>query len=334
MEPSAQSGTCTPSSSLRLVTVAICTLNRGDVLRKTLERMRLLEIPAGTDWELLVVDNNSTDNTPAVLGEMTRSLPLRSLRETNVGLSYARNLVLKEARGEFIFWTDDDVLADSKWLKNLLSTFDSTGADFVFGRAAAAWPDDKVPDWYSPRVSGLFALLDYGDESFVSDDLNKPFNGLNFAARAGAHRQLGMFRIDYGPRGNRGGGGLAEDFDMYERALGAHMKIVYQPNAVVCHMIPPQRATRRFNCKKALLNQRRFYDNLIQDPPAVPWLFGLPRYYYRKMIDDLLALSKHFVTRNKPARFYYELQVLRFVGLFAQSWRYRLRGSRKDTGFP
>jgi len=318
-------GPSTPPSNQTVVTVAICTFNRADVLRQTLEGLKDLEIPAGVDWEVLVVDNKSTDHTPDVLKAMTGVLPIRAERELNTGQSYARNLILRKARGSFILWTDDDALVNRTWLTTILSTFSQTGADFVFGKVEPAWPNDRTPDWYSTRVSGLFALIDYGDQSFVATDPHKSFAGVNFAGRIEAHRRLGDFRVDYGVRGNQTGGGLGEDTDMYERALAAGMKVVYEPNAVVRHIIPDVRARKMFNWKKALFNQRRFYENLVADPPSVPWLLGLPRYYYRNMLDDTGALLKALATGDKPKRFFHELYVLRFVGLFAQSWRHRFR---------
>jgi len=308
-----------------LITVAICTFNRAPVLRRTLEHMRGMEVPSPFDWELLVVDNKSTDDTQQVLNEMAGRLPLRSLRELQTGQSYARNLILREARGQWIVWTDDDALVDPRWLATIMATFERTSADIVFGRVEAAWPNEQVPDWYSPRVSGLFALIDYGADAFVATDPHKSFAGVNFAAKIEAHRALGEFRVDYGVRGDQTGGGLGEDTDMYERALGRGMKIVYEPKAIVRHMMPDIRAKKMFNWKKALLNQDRYYENLIKDPPRVPWLLGLPRYYYRNMAGDTGALLWALATRDKPRRFFHELYVLRFLGLFAQSGRHGFR---------
>ena len=110
-----------------LITVAICTFNRAAVLRRTLEHMRAMEVPSPFEWELLVVDNKSTDNTPQVLNEMAGRLPVRMLRELKTGQSYARNLILREARGQWIVWTDDDALVDARWLATIMATFQTTG---------------------------------------------------------------------------------------------------------------------------------------------------------------------------------------------------------------
>src|ERR1035437_7164548 len=108
------------------VTLAICTFNRAPILKETLEQVCNLRISPSVDLEVLVVDNNSTDSTPDVLSEMSARLPLRGLREPKPGQSHARNLVLREARGQFILWTDDDVLLENDWLTVILDTFAHT----------------------------------------------------------------------------------------------------------------------------------------------------------------------------------------------------------------
>ena len=94
-----------------LVTVAICTWNRAALLDQTLARMRALSIPTGTEWELLVVNNNCTDHTDSVIAKHTGALPIRRIAEPTPGLSFARNAALAAAKGEHLLWTDDDVLA-------------------------------------------------------------------------------------------------------------------------------------------------------------------------------------------------------------------------------
>jgi len=307
------------------VTVAICTFNRAAVLAQTLDSVSRLKVPAGFTWEVLVVDNASTDDTPAVLRSMRTRLPLRAVREPQQGQSYARNLVLREARGDLILWTDDDVVLPEDWLLVIVHTFQETDADFVYGRAEAEWPGKQAPAWYSRRVDGLFALLDYGAKPFRATTTATPFFGLNFAGRRSAHRLLGDFRVDYGVRGTETGGGLGEDIEMYERALARGMNVQYQPSALVRHVIPPPRATKPFHWKKALLKKQRFYANLIAFESNVPWLAGLPRYYYRYAISDFSGLLRNIVSGNRAERFYYELQVLQFLGLVWTAAQWKLR---------
>src|SRR5690348_908357 len=97
------------------LTVAICTWNRARALRTTLEQLTRVRVPAGAAWELLVVNNNCTDDTDAACREFETRLPIRLLHEPTPGQSHARNLAIRESRGAYIAWTDDDVLVDEGW---------------------------------------------------------------------------------------------------------------------------------------------------------------------------------------------------------------------------
>src|SRR5690606_2409380 len=99
-----------------MLTVAICTWNRSFLLARTLEQLGALIVPPGLRWELLVVDNASSDDTSQVLQGYLGRLPLRVVREERPGLSNARNAAIRAARGEYIIWTDDDVLVAPGWL--------------------------------------------------------------------------------------------------------------------------------------------------------------------------------------------------------------------------
>lgn len=308
------------------VTLALCTWNRCALLQRTLEQLTALVIPPGVEWQLLVINNACSDATDDVAASFLHRLPLRLLSEPRPGQAHARNLAVREATGEYLLWTDDDVLVDEHWLAAILDAFRQYDADFVFGRAEPHWPG-PVPDWFSPRHNGLFALLDYGGEPFVVKHRDQPFYGLNFASRREAQLRLGDFRVDYGIKG-RNRGGVGEDADMFERALAARLRVVYAPAAIVRHIIPPKRATRQFQRWKTAVGTEDFYLFLKEKPPAVPWLVGLPRYFYAKVIEDIGAYVKSIWASDKGEAFYRELQVIRFAGLVYQACRYQIQAMR------
>lgn len=94
------------------VSVIVATRNRCAPLAETLEAMTRLVVPPALTWELIVVDNGSTDGTSALLDRYRARLPLRSVVEPVPGLSVARNAGLHVARGEVIAFTDDDCVVD------------------------------------------------------------------------------------------------------------------------------------------------------------------------------------------------------------------------------
>ncbi len=97
-------------------TIAICTYNRSSLLDKTFAQLRHLDVAGCGEWEILVVNNNCSDDTDAVIQRHSDVLPLRRLSEPRPGKSYAANLAVQEARGDVILWIDDDVLVDPGWL--------------------------------------------------------------------------------------------------------------------------------------------------------------------------------------------------------------------------
>src|SRR6516225_8873209 len=98
------------------ITIAICTWNRSKSLNVTLKSLQQLIVPSGIKWELVVINNNCTDDTDEVIARFADGLPIRLLHEKRQGLSNARNCAVKAAKGEYTVWTDDDVIVDSNWL--------------------------------------------------------------------------------------------------------------------------------------------------------------------------------------------------------------------------
>src|SRR4051812_43770347 len=115
------------------VTLAICTRNRAAALRRTLDSLALMEFPAGTQCEIVVVDNGSSDDTASVIESFMGRLPLRHDVEPTPGVSHARNRAVAMAKGKFIVWTDDDVVADRQWLSAYVSAFRRWPETDLFG---------------------------------------------------------------------------------------------------------------------------------------------------------------------------------------------------------
>jgi glycosyltransferase involved in cell wall biosynthesis len=312
------------------ITVAICTWNRSAGLRRTLEELTSLRLSPGFAWELLVVNNNCTDDTDAVCAEFNGRLPIRVLHEPTPGQSHARNLAIKEARAPYIAWTDDDVLVEPDWLQALWRAFGEQKADWTFGASEPEWPSG-APSWYAPRFRGYFAVLDYGPAPFVVKDLSRPYYGLNFAGTRDAHVALKGFRTEFGFKGKEGG--VGEDVDMFERAMRAGMIVAYTPAARVRHVIPPDRIEKRYHRRRQWVANPVYYRYLDEMFPDVPWFMGLPRFFYPNAIRDAVGYLRCLVTGNSSDRFHYELQVLRFVRLAGEAAKqgFKKRPEPKNT---
>ena len=173
------------------VTVCVCTWNRAKLLDLTLGRMVSLRIPSGMTWELLVVNNNSTDHTESVLESYKKRLPLRVLFEASPGLSNARNRAIVEVQGDLIVWTDDDVLVDTEWLAAFAEAADRWPAASFFGGPIEPWFEGEPSSWLRqvyPKVQTAFATRDLGKAQFILNENALPF-GANFAIRTAAQRR-------------------------------------------------------------------------------------------------------------------------------------------------
>ncbi|MBA2355947.1 MAG: glycosyltransferase family 2 protein, partial [Acidobacteria bacterium] len=173
------------------VTIAICTWNRSHLLRETLEAMTRMRA-AGIEWELLVVDNNCTDDTSQVIASFAQRLPIRGLRESTPGLSAARNTAVAAARGRHIIWTDDDVLVDDAWLVEYARAFARWPDAAVFGGPIEPWFDGEPPRWLRdvfPEVSYAYAACDFGNQELGLRDPDRLPYGANMAFLLSAQRE-------------------------------------------------------------------------------------------------------------------------------------------------
>lgn len=223
-------------------TVAICTWNRAPLLTRVLEQLTRVRQTPG-EWEVLVVNNKSTDDTERVLDAFAGRLPLRRAFEPSPGLSHARNTAVSHATGDYIVWTDDDALIDVGWL----AAYDRAAARHpeaaVFGGPVRPRFEGTPPRWLSSslqEIGAAYAARDLGGEPFeleVGGEL--PF-GANFVIRAREQR-----RFPYDPSLGRrlAGGALGEETAVIRAILGAGGTGWWVPDATVEHWIPKERQT-------------------------------------------------------------------------------------------
>jgi glycosyltransferase involved in cell wall biosynthesis len=224
------------------ISVVICTWNRSRLLRLTLEQMTHLGVPAGTTWELIVVNNNCSDDTDTVLAAFSNRLPLVRLFEPTPGKSHAGNRAIHEAKGEYIIWTDDDVLVESGWLEAYLKAFARWPEASIFAGAIDPWFEETPPRWLQlvfPKVANAYAALDHGPTGFDLSHDTYPY-GANMALKRTAQLRE-PYDTRLGPRPNSGIRG--EEMIMARRLFAAGSTGRWVPEARVRHFIPPNRQT-------------------------------------------------------------------------------------------
>lgn len=229
-----------------MISVVVCTFNRCESLRDTLSRLREQVLKEGLGLEIVVVDNNSSDRTWQVVEEAAKDSPwpMRYVFEKTQGLSHARNRGIREAHGEFVAFTDDDVLPDRGWIQSLREAFVSHGADCAGGKILPMWtrvpPDWCMAEEIRPQLWAILALLDRGEKMLVADTTNGSFLfGANMAFRKRVFEEVGFFNPDLGRSGENILSG--DDTEMLRRVLISRKRVVYSPQAIVYHKVPPER---------------------------------------------------------------------------------------------
>ena len=227
------------------ITVAICTWNRAQLLDATLASMHNLRIPEGIQWELIVVDNNSTDETPLVIERHSSALPIVALVEPRPGKSYAANLAAARASGELLVWTDDDVRVREDWLASYVRAANAwPGAAFFVG-SIDPWFEETPPGWIEkqlPDLTGVYVIVDHGPTERVISRGESVF-GANMAFRTNVAQAFPL-----NPRLGRIRGSLigGDDTELVERVLDAGHIGVWVPSARLQHYVPKERLTARY----------------------------------------------------------------------------------------
>ncbi|MDP9231438.1 MAG: glycosyltransferase family 2 protein [Actinomycetota bacterium] len=276
------------------LTVAICTWNRADLLKRTLEQMTCLRVPADAAWEVLVVNNNCTDATDDVVRSFSRRLPVRQVFEAAPGLSIARNTAVRVATGDYILWTDDDVLVDSEWLRAYYDAFLQWPDAAMFGGPIEPLFAAQPPEWLLrtlDRFGPALSVLDLGPEPMPLARWEKPF-GANVAFRADA---LAKFPFDpsLGVSSLRGMSSLAgEESAVMNAMLAAGLEGWWVPRARVKHYIAPERMTTAYLRRKSI-NWGKYVSRarLAEDAPRRP----TRRHLLRRALQAELRYRFHLV---------------------------------------
>ncbi len=278
-------------------------------------------LPESVAWDVLVVDNNSSDQTRDVVEDFCQRYParFRYLLEPQLGKSYALNVGIREARGDVLAFMDDDVTVEPTWLQNLT-------AELHDGRWAGAGgcirPQEgfSLPPWLIIRgplrcsqneinhhLGGPLVLFDLGDKA---GELDRPPFGTNMAFRKTMFEKYGGFRTDLGPRPGNAIRNEETEFSM--RLMAAGERLWYAPSAVVCHPVPKQRV------KKTYLRAWWFaYGRaVIRQTRKQPSVREIPKLYLRRLADTLrwMFVSNPHWPLHPPWRFYWETQVCMTAG--------------------
>ena len=225
--------------SAPLISAIICTHNREQYLGAAIDS--LLSQNLAGEYEVIVVDNASTDGTAAVAKARLSDPKVRYVYEPNLGLSVARNRGAAEARGAILAYLDDDAEASEGWLAALTSIFEQNEKVAIAGgKVTLIWPPNaQPPRWLSADLSSSLGAYDLGDELIYIQQPALTPRGLNYAVRKQFLQGVGGFDPNLG----RVGKNLLsnEEQQMTRLALERDWQVAYVPAALAAHNVAPAR---------------------------------------------------------------------------------------------
>jgi glycosyltransferase involved in cell wall biosynthesis len=270
------------------VSVVISTFNRSTLLTHAVRGLVEQEVPSDLRYEIIVVDNNSSDNTREVIEAFEREHGprVRYVFEPRQGVSFGRNAGISAARAPVVAFTDDDNVVDSTWVATLKDALDRhPDAAAVGGPVLPEWPA-KVPRWLERRHWSPLAILDYGETPFYTSAADpRCLLTANLAVRRDVFARIGAFSPDF-PR--------CQDHELMLRLWQDGGRVLYLPKLVVRTHIAPERLTRRYHrawhrvhgAYSAVMAIQEIInaDGTLRHRPAdAPKLFGTPGFVYREM---------------------------------------------------
>ena len=279
------------------ISVIICTCNGSERLKVALESLRNMEVASDIQWELLVVDNNSSDDTSEVIQNFARTsgLDVKYLFEGNQGLSHARNRGLMNASGEIIAFTDDDCIVDKSWITSILKEFTSDKALSGLGGRVELYNKNDRP----------VTIRTFRDRVLFSSP-NQLFNllpGCNMGFVREVFDDVGMFDPNFGAGTKIAS---AEDSDFFYRAYRKGFKMIYSPDVLVYH-----NHGRRTDSQVRALNRGyvigrgAFYcKHILRGDPVVMKLA------YREISLQIKRLIKNLYRNESIGK---EMRLLRFI---------------------
>ena len=235
------------------ISILICTYNRSDYLPGAIESC-LKQSLDDTRFEIIVVDNNSSDGTRTIVERYAREYKnIRYIIECRQGLNFARTHGAREAKGKYIAYLDDDARANHDWLEKLLKTFKECkpAPICVGGKVFLDWEGQR-PQWYPGEYDSLMAYLDHGDKGFYLKPgaHNHFLIGTNMTFNRDILLNMGGFRTEYGRKKRRTISGA--ETEMINRLLRGDYPVYYEPTAIVTHIVVPERRTKRFLIKRVM----------------------------------------------------------------------------------
>ena len=305
------------------VSIVLSTCNRASLLGPAIDSL-VQQIDTSPPYELVIVDNNSSDETRAVVERrMGGRVPVRYVFEPRQGLSYARNSGIEAARADLVAFTDDDVRVAGDWVPVIKRTFDARpDVDCLGGRTLPVWPSTP-PRWLTRRHwVGPLALQDYGDEPFIVDATRVLcLAGANVAFRRRVFDRIGLFSPAF-PR--------SEDTELMLRLWRSGARALYVPGMMAHAVVQPERLTKHYhrmwhsnigrcNARMVLDEMTGPTGGLRPTMPEFTRVLGVPLFAVRQLMGEVLRWFLHTVRAQDAEAVWHEVMARALVGRIRES---------------
>jgi len=301
------------------LSIVICTYNRAQMLDDVLKSFSALKPVPDMTFELIVVDNNSSDNTRGIVErwQSRNEFPLRYLLEKRQGISYARNLAISEGKGNWLWFLDDDVYLDENWLQGVTDViWNYPEAMAIAGKIVLEF-ERPEPEWLPDIAYNYFGLTRFGDSPRWLKHDEYPI-GANVAIRKVVFECVGLFNSKLGRVGNS----LIswDETEFFMRLYRSSGQIVYTPHVIVRHRITKQQLS------KTWLIRRMFSDGVSQVIAENENSTRNRKQLFSCVMDRLRFIFKEFY--KSQFSFPHQLKYIRETGCILQYLIYAFKADR------
>ena len=308
------------------LTAILCTYNRAPSLSRALESLARQSVSPATEWDVLVVDNNSRDDTAQVVRDFCERYPgrFRYVFEPRQGKSFALNRGIREATADVLAFVDDDVEVDRNWLHALTAPLADQRWAGVGGRIL---PEKGFvpPEWIDPSVPYAFAPFAFFDLGTEAQELAEPPFGANMAFRTSVFAKHGGFRVDLGPQ--PGSEIRGEDTEFGWKLMAKGERLWYEPAAIVYHPVPSKRLTKDYFLAWSRGKGRaEVRERHSQHSPGMQ-VAGIPVVLFRRLG---IWTARWLCCLQQARRFALKLKVWGLMGAITESYLSRGEPLRKE----
>lgn len=299
------------------ITVAVCCYNAASYLPNLIEKLINQDCPI--PFEVLVINNNSTDNTEELISHFatTSTIPIRHVSESEQGIAYARNRAIEESlSSRYLAFIDADELPEKTWLQAAVRSLRDDSVDCVGGRISIALP--HRPAWLSDDLLPFYGAVNHSNQAFRITDGSTPIWSGNIAYNTRIFQQGLRFDTRYNRKGKGIGGG--EDEIMFRYLLQQHRTLVYEPEMEIVHLIPDEKIKRGYFLKLHYLAGKK--NGLYEANPDGKKIFGIPGFMFAQLFKKTyqvlyLRFVKPYAYMREAMNLTYHLGMM--IGLYKEN---------------